>query len=262
MTVTRSLREETAATIVDIVKRLEPNASFRRILIEARRRGEAKWDRTLRKYLDVLVLGQVLQRNVREVGSVYPMELYRSKSENGRVHVGLSVVALHGLNWESGKHDILEVTSDTSALVRAKPTRINSREILAACLEDCIAYEFERDAREERGTIELLAGLMATARLDLPYLLERADRIGAGQGMRALFRKIEQAFTAAKSDADARAFVTCRATFLQLARQYSTAGTIQLAAQRGRGTKGIQLVRDLSQLTIVIAAAKQLGVMG
>lgn len=258
----RALREETADAIVQIVKRLEPNASFRRILVEARKRGQAKWDRTLRKYLDHLVHGQLLERHLREVGSVHPMELYHVKSEKARIHVGLSILALHGFNWESEKHDIVEVASDTSALVRAKPTRIGSHEILAACLEDCIAYEFERDAREERGTAELLAGLLATTRLDLPYLFERADRIGVGQGIRVLFRKVEQTFTAATSDSDARAFVTCRTTFLQLARQYSAAGMLQLVAQRGKGSAGMKLAEGLSEAVLVNAAAKQLGITG
>jgi hypothetical protein len=99
MTQLKSLRQETAETIVEVVENAGPRASFSKILLECRRRGAAKWHRTLRKYLDLLVQGKILRKNTRDVGSVFPMELYYVKSTRARIQIGLSVLIYHGLNW-------------------------------------------------------------------------------------------------------------------------------------------------------------------
>src|SRR3972149_1303200 len=130
MTERKGLRQETAETIVDVVESARRHASFSRILLECRRRGAAKWDRTLRKYLDLLVQGEVLRKNTRNVGSVFPMELYTVKSTRARIQIGLSVLIYHGLNWEIEKPELVSVYSDISALVRAKSVRLSSKMIL------------------------------------------------------------------------------------------------------------------------------------
>ena len=229
------LREETLESIVQVVEGLHPHASFRRILGETRRRGVANWDRTLRKYLERLLLAEVLQRDRREVGSVYPMELYKIKSTRPRIEVGLSILILHGLNWEIEEADVVGVYSDLAALARAKPTEIASRPVLAGCLEDCVAYELERDLRAKRGTFELLVAMIATKRLDLPYLLQRADRIGIGQTMRALLRRINEVFATTGTTIDGRVFLLSRDVFMKLARQYSASGVMKMIQERGRG---------------------------
>ena len=194
MTQQKDLRQETAETIVDVVKGAGRNASFSKILLECRRRGAAKWHRTLRKYLDLMVLGGVLRKSTRNVGSVFPMELYAIKSTNARIQVGLSILIYHGLNWEIEEPDIISIDSDIAALVRTKSVRLMSQMILAGCLEDCLAYELRRDARTQRGTSELLVPILATSLLDLPYVFDRADRIGVGRTMRVLFRRISKTF--------------------------------------------------------------------
>ena len=258
----KGLRQETAETIVDVVERARRHASFSRILLECRRRGAAKWDRTLRKYLDLLVQGEVLRKNTRNVGSVFPMELYAVKSTRARIQIGLSVLIYHGLNWEIEKPDIVSVYSDISALVRAKSVRLSSKTILAGCLEDSLAYELKRDARAKRGTSELLVPILATRRLDLPYVFDRADRIGVGRTIRVLFRRISKTFFSPSSISDGRAFLATRGTFLRLMRQYSRSGAIKLLDEKGKGSDGIDNVSGLSESVIINLAAKQLGVIG
>jgi hypothetical protein len=262
MTQLKNLRQETAETIVDVVENAVPPASFRKILLECRRRGAAKWDRTLRKYLDLLVQGEILRKDTRDVGSVFPMELYYVKSTRARIQIGLSVLIHHGLNWEIEKPDIVSVYSDISALVRAKSVRLSSKMILAGCLEDCLAYELKRDARAKRGTSELLVPILATRPLDLPYLFDRADRIGVGRTFRVLFRRISKTFFSPGSISDGRAFLATRGTFLRIMRQYSTSGGIKLLDEKGKGSDGIGNVSGLSESVIVNLAAKQLGVIG
>jgi len=262
MTPMRSLRQETAETIVDVVNNAAPHASFSTILLECRRRGATKWDRTLRKYLDLLVQGEILRKKTRDVGSVFPMELYRVKSKRARIQIGLSVLIHHGLNWEIEKPDIVSVYSDISALVRAKSVRLSSKIILAGCLEDCLAYELKRDARAKRGTSELLVPILATRELDLPYLFERADRIGVGRTIRVLFRRISKTFFSPGGISDGRAFLATRDAFLRIMRQYSRSGEAKLLDDEGKGSDGIENVRGLSETVIVNLAAKQLGVVG
>jgi len=263
MTPSRNLREEVAKAVADTVNRLEPNASFRKVLNESRRLGVVKWDRTLRKYLDLMLLGGVLERHRKDVGSVYPMELYKVKSTQPCIRVGLSVLTFHGLNWEIEKPDVIKVRSDFEAMVHARPIRLNSRMILAGCLEDCIAYELKLDAQAKRGTLELLVGLIGSKRVELPYLFERADRIGVGRTMRALFGRIVAVFSSSKPAAeDGRGFLIARETFLKLVRQYSSLGLGEILSQRGKGSAGLNLVHGLLDTTIVTVTAKQLGAMG
>lgn len=262
MTQLKSLRQETAETIVDVVENAGPRASFSTILLECRRRGAAKWHRTLRKYLDLLVQGEILRRTTRDVGSVFPMELYHVKSTRARIQIGLSVLIYHGLNWEIEKPDIVSVYSDISALVRAKSVRLSSKMILAGCLEDCLAYELKQDARVKRGTSELLVPILATRLLDLPYVFDRADRIGVGRTIRVLFRRISKTFFSPSSILDGRAFLVTRGTFLRIMRQYSRSGEIKLLDEKGKGSDGIDNVSGLSESVIVNLAAKQLGVIG
>jgi len=190
------------------------------------------------------------------------MELYYVKSTRARIQIGLSVLIYHGLNWEIEKPDIVSVYSDISALMRAKSVSLSSKMILAGCLEDCLAYELKRDARAKRGTSELLVPILATRPLDLPYLFDRADRIGVGRTIRVLFRRISKTFFSPSSISDGRAFLATRGTFLRLVRQYSRSGAIKLLDEKGKGSDGIDNVSGLSESVIVNLAAKQLGVIG
>jgi hypothetical protein len=267
----RDLREDTAATIVTVVKRLGRHASFRKILLECRRRETIKWNVTLRKYLDLLVLGGVLEKKLRNVGSVFPMELYRVKSSRVKIQVGLSILILHGLNWDLEKGDVVWVQSDLRALVRASEVKprpsspsatSSSVLVLAGCLEDCVAYELKRDAMEDRGTIELLAAIIGSKRLDLPYLFERADRIGVGRSMRSLFRRVSDVFSSSESETEGRLFLASREAFLKLARQYASIGIEDVLNEKGRGSAGLELVASLTDTAIANITAKQLGVAG
>jgi hypothetical protein len=191
------------------------------------------------------------------------MELYSVKSTRARIQVGLSVLIYHGLNWEIEEPDIVSVYSDIAALVRAKSIRLSSSGmILAGCLEDCVAYELERDARTKRGTSELMVPILTTKLLDLPYLLDRADHIGLGRTIRVLFRRISDTFLSPTSISEGRAFLATRDAFLKLMRQYARSGALKMLDEKGKGSDGIANVSGLSENVIVNLAAKQLGATG
>ncbi len=258
-----SLREETADQLVHIVRRLGSQASFGRILLEANSRGVLSWHRTLRRYLDLLVLGGVLKVREEDVGSVNPRQTYTFQRGKPSVWSGLGVLSLHGLNWETTGMDIYSVTTDISGLLRSKLNKLDGKSVLTAALEDAVVHELKEDLeRKNTGRTELVAALLATKTVDLPYLLRRADERKIGQATRLLIRKLTDTFTSLPGEAEGRTFLQTRNRFLRILRLYSARGHLKLIDRPGKGRVGIKTVRSLSPSQLVSAAGKQLGVQG
>jgi hypothetical protein len=93
-------------------------------------------------------------------------------------------------------------------------------------------------------------------------LFERADRIGVGQSLRSLFRKVSDVFSSSESETEGRSFLAAREAFLKLARQYASIGIEDVLNEKGRGAAGANLVANLTDTAIVNITAKQLGVTG
>jgi hypothetical protein len=80
--------------------------------------------------------------------------------------------------------------------------------------------------------------------------------------MRALYRRVSEAFFSSEPTGEGRVFLITRETFLKLARQYSSMGVERILNERGKGSAGLDLVAALTDAAIVTVAAKQLGVAG
>jgi hypothetical protein len=259
LAVPRTLDAVKAQEVAKVVKRLGQHASFRSVWREVARAGVLTQNRTLRVYLDLLVRGGVLGVRTRDVGSVYPQQLYRVKSMIPRVYVGLGVLQRHGLNWDVPETDIRVIPADFEGLVRSRPFDQG----LMASLEDCVVDEMCRDARAKTGSTSFVVAMISTRRLDLPYLLRRADGKRVGRTFRSLFRRILAIVSSNKSDLDASVFLAVRARFLKIARQYSQSGFWKLIDdEAGAGSLGLRIVKGLGESDVVLAAAKQLGVIG
>ena len=256
------LREETFRELISIVERLGSKASFRRILFEANARGVLSWHRTLRRYLDLLVLGEVLRVREKDVGSVNPRQTYTLISKAPRLWTGSKVLQLEGLNWEIADNDLYQVKVDLSALARARLLKMDGRRILATCVEDALVYNLKRDLEEETGGIELVAGMLATRPVDLSYLLRRADALRIGEVVRSLMERLIEIFTGKVGDAEAKTFMETRKRFLTIAKTYRERGLIQLLDRHARRKSQVRIVAGLSPAQIVSAAGKQLGVSG
>jgi len=254
----RPLRAETARSIVEKIRALGVQASFGRIMLELASSGDVKWHRTLRRYLDLLVQGGVLERRLRDVGSVNPQQLYRVVSERPRVLVGLAALAFHGLNWDVPKDEVREVSTDIEGLVRSQPFD----SVLAASLEDCLVHELKRDAEKGTGGVELVVALLSTRRLDVPYLLRRADELLVGKAVRRLFEDLIRVTSAYRTEEGARVFLAVRERFLGIARQYAKMGFLRLMETPGKGDLGLDLVKGLTGGQVIRLAAKQLGEIG
>jgi hypothetical protein len=254
----RSLDASKAREVTAITKRLGRNASFRNILKESARAGILTRHETLRRYLDLLVDGGVLGRRTRDVGSVNPQQIYFMKSKTPQVSIGLTVLRTHGLNWDVPETDMHIVKTDFEGLVRAKIVDTG----LIASLEDAILHEFCVDIAKNIGTMSFVVAIISTRKLDLPYLLRRADEHRAGKAFRLLFNRILDIVSANKTNLPALIFLTVRSNFLRIVRQYTQSGFWKLVEEKGVGELGVNVVKTLTEYDVVMAAGKQLGVEG
>ena len=256
------LREVTAREIMNIIRSQGSQASFGSILVEAKRLGTLAWHRTLRRYLDILVQGGVLEEGKRNVGSVNPQQLYNLTKDQPTVFSGPKILELHGLNWDTPLRGLYPITTDLTGLLKSKPVEVSGRHLLAASREDSLAHEIRRDADRTTGTLELVTALAATQTLDLPYLLRRSDELEIGKTARRLFQKLIETFTGISLDGDGRILLATRKRFLQILRQYSKQKALDLLQTPGKGARGVKMVESLTSAHIFIAAGKQLGITG
>jgi len=254
----RTLDAGRARQLTKIVTALGGTASFRSILREAARASVLRDNETLRLYLDVLVASKVLMVRTRDVGSVRLQQLYSVSSSTAKVSVGLAVLRTHGLNWDVPITEIRIVSTDFEGLARSKL----SESILMASLEDSLIHELYEDSTRNTGTISFVIAIISTRRLDLPYLLKRADQMHVGRATRLLFSRILEIVSSRETEVAASVFLAVRARFLKIARQYSQSGFWKLVDERGVGNLGIGMVRNLTEHDIIMAAGKQLGVTG
>ena len=255
----KSLDGLKAKELVAAIEKLGDASSFRNLLKETAREGIIKDNKTLQAYLDLLVAGKVLEVHTRDVGSVYRQELYILKTDKPKIWVGLGILQRHGLNWDFSPSDIRPVLTDFDGLVRSKSFEAGRM----ASLEDCLADEVYTDSKKNTGTLSLVAAMIATKKVDLPYLLRRADQIHVGKAMRSLFRRILEITSSNRTDLDATSFLAVREHFLKIVRQYTITGFWKIVeSENGKGNLALSIVKGLSESDIVVPAAKQLGVVG
>lgn len=247
-----------AEAVTAIVQALDGAGSFRNIMREAARAGVLKRHETLRRYLDLLVMGKALRVRTRDVGSVNLQQLYTVSSKRPEVWVGLAALRRYGLSWEIPETEMRKVQTDFEGLARANVIVT----ALMASLEDCLIQELYRDVKRETSAISFVIAMISTRTLDLPYLLRRADQTRVGKAVRLLFNRILEMVSSKETEVAASVFMPVRAQFLKIARQYTQAGFWKLVDEKGVGDLGLRIVRDLTEHDIIMAAGKQLGVTG
>ncbi|MEM2886136.1 MAG: hypothetical protein QXF24_08625 [Thermoproteota archaeon] len=241
---------------------LGPEACFRTVWLEARKRGVLSWNRSVRKYLDLLLAAGSLSVKRVRVKAPRPKEAYKVTGRKPVVFVGLRCLQDYGLAWEAGEGEIQSIVSDLEGVVRGHARRLGSRTIVVASLEDCLIHELLQDAKRGTGHAELVASILATRTVDLPYLLRRADRLGLGRAFRLLLRRLERLFGSRSKVGDLASFMSAREKFLRAMRNYASSGVDKLIEEEGRGTLALRLVKSLSDEDLLAAAGKQLGARG
>ena len=254
----RTLDAEKARKLASIVQKLRETASFRNIMIEAASQGVLRRHETLRRYLDLLVKGGVLDVRLRDVGSVNPQQLYTVRSKRPKITVGLAILRRHSLNWDVPETEMRKVSTDFEGLARFE---VFDR-VLMASLEDSLVHEIYRDAKKSSGAVSLVVAMLATRKLDLPYVLKRADEMRVGRALRLMFRRILETTSSKETEVRASTFFAVRTHFLNIARQYAQSGSWKLVESKGVGQLGLQIVESLNDYDIIMTAGKQLGVTG
>jgi len=247
-----------ARRLVGIVKTLGRAASFRNILRESASENVIRENETLRRYLNLLLLSGVLRIRTRDVGSVYPQQLYSVASDRPRVSVGLACLRRHGLNWEIPDKELRVVQTDFEGLARSKV--IDS--VLTASLEDCLVQTFHDDSKHDTGATSFVVAMVSTRKLDLPYLIRRADEMHVGAALRLLFTRVLDVVSSREVKVTASVFLPVRARFLKIARQYAQRSFWKLVEEKRIGALGVDIVRNLTEHEIIMTAGKQLGVTG
>lgn len=241
------------------MEKLKGSSSFRNVLKETARWSIIKDNKTLRLYLNLLVAGKVLSVRAHDVGSVYRQEIYSLRSNKPRVWVGLGILRRHGLNWDAPLTDIRAISTDFEGLVRSK----NFDNARMASLEDCLTDEVYTDAKKNTGTTSFVIAMISTTKVDLPYLIRRADQMHVGKAIRILFRRILEITSSNHTEFDGTAFFAVRNHFLRIARQYTQTGFWNLVeSEVGVGNFGISIANSLTESEVIGAASKQLGAIG
>lgn len=257
----RILSPSTASQIVMIATDLGEGASFRRIWLEARRRGVISRDRSLRKYLDLLVASRVLKVRKVKVGAPLPKEIYRRAGRRPLVLAGLGCLQKHGLNWE-GEGELHPIGIDLEGVVRGLLHQLNGKNVLLASLEDGLLYELRLDHEKRTGSTEFVGAMLATRPVDLPYLIRRADQWRLGKAARLLLRRLLDLFSSKPDVEDIATYLAVRDKFLRIMRNYASHGVDRLIDSRATGTIALRVVKHLSEEQVLAAAGKQLGVRG
>ena len=253
-----TLNPKKAEELTRIVEALRRAASFRNIMREAARARVIKENKTLRRYLDLLVSGKVLKMRTRDVGSVNPQQLYTVRSRKPEIWVGLGVLRRHGLNWEVPETELHPISTDFDGLVRS---RIIDTKPMAS-LEDCLIHELYMDANARTGGVSFVIAMISTRALDLPYLLRRADEKRVGETLRFLLNRVLRIVSSRETDVAASVFMAVREQFLKSARRYTQTGFWKLVDEKGVGDLGLQIVVSLADYEVVMSAGKQLGATG
>jgi hypothetical protein len=213
----RALEADKARKLARIAAELAGAASFRSIMAEAARQGVLRRHETLRRYLDLLVKGGVLRVRLRDVGSVYPQQLYSVRSKQPKIMVGLAVLRRHGLNWDVPETEMRVVLTDFEGLVRS----LVLERVLMASLEDALVHEICWDVKKNTSAISFVVAMLATRKVDLPYILKRADDMHVGRALRLMFSRILETTSSKETEASASVFFAVRTHFLKIARQYA-----------------------------------------
>jgi hypothetical protein len=182
--VTRSL-----IAAVESLERRGAEPTFSEILADLRSSGILSNHRSLRTYLDSLVLSGILKVRKEEARrkNVRPKEIYSLTHGRPHVEAGDGALLFHGLNWTIPVKSSIKLMTDEEGVARARL----ADGTLYASLEDVVVANLaaKRRAALERA-LPLCAALLATCSFDPVYLDRRAKEMGVGGLVKELLDEI------------------------------------------------------------------------
>ena len=250
----------TLASIVDAVSLLETQhreATFNAILSELSSSGILSFHRTLRKYLDLLVLSKVLtvkfEKNVQP--NIRKKQIYRLANDRPLIEAGEKALVFHGLNWDVPSPLSLIAKIDLQALSVAT---ISEGKVYSS-LEDAIAYSLailpKKHPRRYSELIVFVTAMLAPAKINFNYLLTRSKQLGVENEIANILLSIDKTLSSANPNVeDIRTLFKLRVT-------YEKTRESLLKALNGIPTKS-GLSEIVSSNEVIEYAGKQLGLRG
>jgi hypothetical protein len=250
--------------ILDIVKALEAHGrepTFNTILNELSAKGVLFFHRSLRKYLDLLLVAKLL--TVREGKTSQPnirsKQVYHTVSRQNQpiVEAGEDALLLHGLNWDIPSPKSIRVKTDLQALARAT---LSGNKVYAS-LEDAIVQSLKvlakRSPTRAPELVVFITALLATQKVDFGYLLNRARREGVEKELVRILTDIDS--TLASSNPDVEDILT----LYEIRKTYSRLRRPLLKAIKESQVEAKVLAKEIVRSNEVVEyAGKQLGLKG
>lgn len=259
---TRPKNPAILSEILQIVRKLEnekKEPTFNTILHELSSSGILEFHRTLRNYLDLLVIARLLsvkheetvQQNIRK------KQVYHTVPEHDRpiVEAGERALLLHGLNWSIPSPMSVNVTTDLRGLALST---VSGRKVYAS-LEDAIVQSLnvlpERHPERASELVVFATALLATQKVDFDYLVARAKEAGVEKEVLGILLDIDKVL------ASGRPNVEDIRTLYELRKLYQHSRRPLLRSIQGIDKQNIP-TDIVSSDQIIEYAGKQLGIRG
>lgn len=193
--------------ILETIKNLEnagPEPTFNVILAELSNQGILTFHRSLRKYLDLLVSAKLLSQRSEKANqpNIREKQVYHTADSRAHMEAGEKSLLFHGLNWDIPSPKSLRVQTDLQALARG----FLSQNKVYASLEDTIVQSLKllpgRYPESAPELIVFVTALLATQKIDLDYLLSRAQQEGVEKQIIQILRVIEETFATKNPDVE------------------------------------------------------------
>jgi hypothetical protein len=254
----RPMNPTILSEILETVRRLEDRdeaPTFNTILHELSSRGILKFHRTLRNYLDLLTLAELLsvkhektlQQNIRE------KQIYHVVAKHTRaiVEAGEEALLLHGLNWSIPSPLSVRASIDLHGLARST---VSGNKVYAS-LEDSIVESLRALTKRRSELVVFATALFATQKVDFEYLLTRAKETRVEKEILAILLAIDSTLSSARPNVeDVQTLYELRKVY-----QHSRRSVLRLIQAIDRQGIPAEIV---SSNEVIEYAGKQLGIRG
>jgi hypothetical protein len=236
--------------------------TFNTILGELSAKRILEFHRSLRKYLDLLVLAKVLSVTHKETTqpNIREKQVYHTVAKGNQqpiVEAGEKALLIHGLNWDIPSPMSVSAKTDLRGLALAK---VSGNKVYAS-LEDAIVQSLKvlpklHPARSSE-IIVFVTALLATSKIDFDYLLSRSKEEGMEKKILGILLKIDKTLASANPNVE-----DIRTLYELRNRYYHTRKQLLKSIQRTQANTAHIRTDIVSSNEVIEYAGKQLGIRG
>ena len=188
------LLAESVVRSIQVLRKEGTESTFNAIMRYLRSRRILSNHRSLREYLDFLVISGLLSVRMEPTRqpNMRPKQVYSVTHDGPFVEAGEKAMVFHGLNWTLPNTPSVKVRTDLEGVVRG---RLQEGRLYAS-LEDTIVENLA-SIKGKKGiglVLSYCAALLATKKVDRSYLMQRAGERGVSQITKELLGEIDYVF--------------------------------------------------------------------